>query len=319
MSNQHNDSKRQSEYIMDLKQLRYFTHVAELGSYTRAAEITDVAQPVLSRQIRKLETDLRQNLLIRHGRGVVLTDAGRTLLEHSRIILQQLEQAQEDLSLSEGRFTGHIHIGLPPTVARTISIDIVKAFKERLPDVRLTLVESLTINLEEHIHLGRVGIGLLYNPSSSQDLDTQLVAEEELYLICSINSPYIQGKDHISLAELADIPLIMPSVTNSFRLLLEQEMLKLDLKPQIEFEINSVGVITQLLAEGMGAAILSRTVLELIPQSKQLTAIPIENPALINRLHLAYSSKRLKTKLQTKVGKMLIEICQKHFPSQNNA
>ena len=100
---------------MDLKQLKYFTQVAELGSYTRAAEVTHVAQPVLSRQIRKLETKLHQNLLIRHGRGVVLTDAGRTLLAHSRIILQQLEQAQEDLSLSEGKLTGHINLGLPPT------------------------------------------------------------------------------------------------------------------------------------------------------------------------------------------------------------
>src|SRR5690625_7264949 len=81
---------------MDLKQLKYFTKVAELGSYTRAAEVLNVAQPVLSRQIRRLETELHQNLFIRHGRGVTLSDAGHTLLEHSRLILQQLTQAEED-------------------------------------------------------------------------------------------------------------------------------------------------------------------------------------------------------------------------------
>ena len=94
MSKKHSEDKRPMEYVIDLKQLSYFTHVAELGSYTRAAEFTNVAQPVLSRQIRKLEIDLRQNLLIRHGRGVMLTDAGKILLKHSRLILRQLEQAQ---------------------------------------------------------------------------------------------------------------------------------------------------------------------------------------------------------------------------------
>ena len=102
---------------VELKQLKYFMHVAELGSYTRAAEVIDVAQPVLSRQIRQLEIELRQNLLIRHGRGVVLTDSGRTLLKHVNIIMDQIDEAYEDLSLSDGKLAGHITIGLPPTVA----------------------------------------------------------------------------------------------------------------------------------------------------------------------------------------------------------
>ena len=228
------------------------------------------------------------------------------------------EQAQEDLSLSEGKLTGHMYLGLPPTVARTISLDVVQAFKEQLPDAHLTIIESLTVNLEEQIHLDRVNMGLLYNPSSSPTLETQLLAEEQLHLICGVDSPYAQGRSRIALKDLADIPLIMPSLSNSFRMLVEKEMQKLNLKPQIEFEINSVGVIIQLLAKGMGAAILSRSVLEFIPQSGLLTAIPIEQPALVNRLYLAYSSKRLPTKLQVKVRQILIDICQRHFPGRDD-
>lgn len=300
--------------MMDLKQLKYFTHVAELGSYTRAAELIDVAQPVLSRQIRKLETELHQNLLIRHGRGVVLTDAGKTLLAHSRLILQQLEQAQEDLSLSEGKLSGHMILGLPPTLGRIISLDVIKRFKEELPDAKLTLVEALTVDLEESIHLGRINIGVLYNPSSSQNLETELLAEENLYLMTSKDSPYTKDRDQIALKDLANIPLVMPSVSNSIRLLLEREMLKLDLKPNIEIEINSVGVITQFLAEGMGAAILSKSVLDFIPRKDQLRAIPIVEPYLVNRIYLAYSSKRLPSKLQKKVARTLKEICAVHYP-----
>jgi len=68
---------------MDLKQLDYFRHVAELGSFTRAASFLSVVQPVLSRQVRQLEVELGQNLFERNGRGVVLTDAGSRLLEHT--------------------------------------------------------------------------------------------------------------------------------------------------------------------------------------------------------------------------------------------
>lgn len=302
---------------MDLKQLLYFTHVAELGSYTRAAELIDVAQPVLSRQIRKLETDLHQNLLIRHGRGVALTDAGKTLLKHSRLILQQLEQAQEDLCLSDGKLSGHMNLGLPPTFGRTISLDVVKRFKSDFPDAQLTLIEALTVNLEEAIHLGRITIGVLYNPSSSQYLETELLAEENLYLITSQDSPYSKGRDYIRLKELAKVPLVMPSVSNSFRLLLEREMLKINLKPHVELEINSVGVITQILAEGMGAAILSKSVLDFIPQRRLLRAIPIVEPTLINRIYLAYSSKRLPSKLQAKTVQVIKEIAAQHYPPKN--
>lgn len=299
---------------MDLKQLTYFTKVAELGSYTRAAEVLNVAQPVLSRQIRRLETELHQNLFIRHGRGVTLSDAGHTLLEHSRLILQQLAQAEEDMSLTDGKLSGHINLGLPPTVARTISLDLVKAFQTGLPHAGLTLVEALTKNIQENLRLGRLHIGLLYNPISTQDLETRLLAEEYLYFICQKEQPFARDRDHISLKELADMPLIMPSHPNSFRVLLEQEMLKQDLRPHIQLEINSVGVITQLLADGLGAAILSRSVLDFIPHRDTLVAIPIHEPQLINRLYLAHSSKRLLTRLQKQVCQVLVTLCEQHFP-----
>lgn len=299
---------------MEIKQLKYFTHVAELGSYTRAAEIIDVAQPVLSRQIRQLEIELRQNLLIRHGRGVVLTDAGKTLLKHSRIILQQLEQAHEDLSLSDGKLSGHVFLGMPPTLVKLISVDVVKAFKQHLPDANLTILEALTVNLEENIHLGRVDIALLNNPTASPHIETKLLAEEELYLICHAQDPIAQNRSSVSLKELASIPLIMPSPPNTFRMLLEQEMLKIDLKPHIAWEIDSIGIIMKLVAEGMGNAILSRFSLTLVKHDELFKAIPITSPTLVNRLYLGVSAKQMPTRLHHKVINLLTEICARPFP-----
>ena len=82
---------------MDLKQLEYFRHVAELGSFTRAAAFLSVVQPSLSRYVRQLEVELGHNLFERNGRGVVLTAAGSRLLEHSRGILAQVGRIRADL------------------------------------------------------------------------------------------------------------------------------------------------------------------------------------------------------------------------------
>jgi LysR family nitrogen assimilation transcriptional regulator len=78
---------------MELRQLEYFVHVAELGSFTRASNFLSIAQPVLSRQVRALEIEFRQALLERNGRGVTLTEAGKRFLEHGRGVLSQIERA----------------------------------------------------------------------------------------------------------------------------------------------------------------------------------------------------------------------------------
>ena len=90
---------------MDLKQLEYFVRVAELGSFTRAAIELDVAQPALSRQVRLLEVELRQNLLVRNGRGAVPTEAGKA--EHNAgaealIEAQMPAQQFRDMGFREG-------------------------------------------------------------------------------------------------------------------------------------------------------------------------------------------------------------------------
>ena len=98
---------------MDLKQIEYFVRVAELGSFTRASVVLNIAQPALSRQVRLLEVELRQNLLVRNGRGATPTEAGKVLLEHGRGILHQVERAREELGRVRGALAGRVAIGLP--------------------------------------------------------------------------------------------------------------------------------------------------------------------------------------------------------------
>ena len=139
---------------MDLKQLESFVRVAELGSFTRAAIALGVQQPLLSRHVRQLEVELRQNLLDRNGRGVTLTEAGRVLLEHARGILHQVEVAREDLGAVRGSLGGRVSIGLPPSLSRLITVPLSLAFKQKLPGAQLTLTEGFSLQMYEALRSG---------------------------------------------------------------------------------------------------------------------------------------------------------------------
>ncbi len=157
--------------MMNLKHLQSFVRVAELGSFSKAARVLDIAQPALSRQVRQLETDLRETLLLRNGRGVSLTDAGRRLFDHGVQILQHVSQAREDLGAERGAAVGHVTIGLPPSIGRRLTLPLIEDFRQHLPRARLTIVEGLSANIAEWIASGRADIGLLYNPDAQPELE----------------------------------------------------------------------------------------------------------------------------------------------------
>lgn len=294
---------------MDLKQLKYFACVARLGSYTRAADIIGVAQPVLSRQIRLLETELRQNLLLRHGRGVSLTESGKVMLEHCRIILEQVDLIQEDLCGSSGRPGGQITLGLPPTITRLLSLKIIRRFKERLPDAKLRITEGLSAQLQDRLQQGRIDIALLYNPPYSAATDTRLLYEENLQLIAPRQGGRLKPGIPVEAAQFADLPLIVPSDANTFRLLIEQKMAQHNITPNIVLEIDSVETMLQLVAENMGYTILSAHAIELMHHQANVQVIPIASPQFTSRLFLATPAKRTLTRTQKETCTLLEELC----------
>lgn len=288
---------------MDLKQLRYFTAVAQSGSYTKAADLLGVAQPVLSRQIRLLETELRHNLLDRHGRGVSLTDAGRLLLEHSRIILRQVDLVYDDLHSKNGKLGGHIVLGLPPTAARLLSVDIIRRFRRELPDARLSITEGLSAQLQERLLQGRADIVLLYNPPPHTDVEKVLLHEEQLCLIAPPDDPAADRP--VTPEELALLPLIAPTAPNTFRQLIERALAQQHLSPHVVLEIDSVDTMSELVADGMGYAVLPACAAGRMRRQRPVCVRPITGQAFTNRLFLATSNKRALTRTQRETLRLL--------------
>src|SRR4051794_21568803 len=207
-------------HAMDLKQLEYFVRVAELGSFTRAAIELDVAQPALSRQVRLLEVELRQNLLVRNGRGAVPTEAGKLLLDHGRGILHQVERAREDLGRLRGGLAGRVAVGLPSSVARVLTVPLTRSFREQLPEARLSISEGLSSGLQEGLVGGRLDIAVLYNAQPSREVDVTPLLEEDLLLV-QARPPGLHEDPPpgpVPLEEVARLPLVIPTRPNAIRM-----------------------------------------------------------------------------------------------------
>ena len=293
---------------MDLKQLEYFVRVAELGSFTRAAVALDVAQPALSRQVRLLEVELRQNLLVRNGRGATPTEAGKLLLAHGRGILHQVERAREELGRVRGALAGSVAIGLPPTLARLLTVPLTRAFRKQLPEASLSISEGLSTTMLEWLLTGRLDIAVIYNAQPMPELELQPLADEELWLVQARppGLPDDPPPAPVPLSAVAELPLIIPSRPNAMRMQIEQELAGLGLRPKVALEIDGVSAILDLVADGAGSALLSRqAVLNSIrPSAYRLRAI---EPPLRTRLSMATSAQRPTTLTQQSTMELIRE------------
>lgn len=296
---------------MDLKQLEYFVHVAELGSFTRASNVLNIAQPALSRQVRLLEVELRQNLLIRNGRGVTTTEAGKLLLEHGRGILHQVERAREDLGRVRGALAGRVTVGLPPSISRMMTVPLTREFRKRLPNAILSISEGLSISMQEWLLAGRLDIALIYNPAPSADLDTIPLTEEDLYLVTR-RSGNAQSSP-VSLKDIANLPLVIPNRPHAIRMLIETQMAGIGCKPLVSLEIDGVPAILDLVADGAGHAILSKYAVATAANPDAYLINPIVKPRLVSKLSLATASGRITTLTQKAMLELIQEVAREVF------
>lgn len=192
---------------MELHQLRYFAKVAELGSFTRAAEHCLVSQPSLSQQIIKLEKELKQPLLERLGRKVLLTDAGRSLYEQARQILDAVDEAKR--RLSDGTASGgRVAVGAIPTVAPYLLPPLLKRFARQAPAAEVVVREDVTERTVEGCLAGELDVALLALPIADQQLHVEPLFEEELFLVVPPRHPLAQKK-RITVGDLRGQPFIL--------------------------------------------------------------------------------------------------------------
>jgi DNA-binding transcriptional LysR family regulator len=176
---------------MELRHLRYFVAVAEERHFTRAAERLGIAQPPLSQQIKQLEEELGGQLLRRLSRGVELTKAGEAFLEEAKAILAATEHARTTVERVARGLQGNLRVGFTGSASFNIFVPYaLRLFKEKYPDVSLTLTESTTPRLNDAVAQGQLDVAFVRPPFQEDGtLGVAPLFEEDMLIALPIAHP----------------------------------------------------------------------------------------------------------------------------------
>lgn len=291
---------------MDLKQLEYFVRVAEVGSFTRAATLLAVTQPSLSRQVRLLEVELRQTLLLRNGRGVQTTDAGSVLLKHARGLLLQADRARQDVKEVRGAAVGRVVVGIPSSVGRFLSTPLAFAFQAKFPKATLSILEGQTY-IMEWLSMGRVDVGVLINPHPSQGIETTPLMKEPLYLVGASKSPgtRLRFGEPVALKDLRNFNLLLPSRPHAIRMYLESKLAQSGVKLEVAWELDAFSTLLDLVRKGFGHGVMPASVFRDDELKGHYTLRQIVSPELVSTVAIATHSERPVSPLTTGVIELI--------------
>jgi LysR family transcriptional regulator, nitrogen assimilation regulatory protein len=270
---------------IDIRELRYFVQVARAGSVSRASAVLNVAQSALSRQLMKLEEELGVVLLVRHGRGVRLTRAGTTLLEHAHAVLLQIDQIAGVMRTPDPRFAGHVVLGVPPAAGLLIAPSVVVELRERWPQASLQVREGVSSSLEEWLLDRRLDVAVLYNPPPLDGVELTPILQERMV----VAGPPEGGKEQpetIRWRDLAGLSLILPSLPHSNRRLIEQAAIQHGVRLNVAFEVDSVTMTKAMVKRGLGSTILAYAAVAADARGGELSARFIERPPLISTVSI---------------------------------
>lgn len=283
--------------VVDFKQLQYFVAVADAGGFTKAALRLAVDQPALSKQVRRLEVELRQPLFRRNGRGIALTDGGKVLLGRARSIIEQFEEARQALDATRDEALGAVAIATPALVKHVLTTRFVTAFRSRFPKASLEIIEGRSGAIQEWLLEGRIDIGVVHGPALRPGIDVIRLTDHELYLVSPCKRALFPSSTPVSLRDLEKLPLILPSPPHSIRTLVEHEAARLGVSLNVVLQVEGAEFIVELVQQGHGYGILPAFSLSMRNLSSKLQLNEIVQPRLTRSLNIAVASQRRLSKL----------------------
>lgn len=237
---------------MELRQLRYFVRVVELGSFSRAALDLQLVQSALSQQVSRLEGELATRLLQRTRQGVLPTDAGLAFFREAQLALRHADQAGR--AAREARLSGTVSVGLAPTTASILGLPFIKAMRDRYPDVRVHMVESLSGHLSQMLNSRQLDLAVLFDTDPARRWSVTALLDEKLFLIRSAGfAASIPQK--VRLAHLKGIPLILPTGPHGLRSAVDAAFERAKVKMKLAGEIDSLPMLMEAVDAGLGCTV----------------------------------------------------------------
>ncbi|HVZ54307.1 MAG TPA: LysR substrate-binding domain-containing protein [Pseudolabrys sp.] len=296
---------------MELRELRNFMRVARAGSVSRAAADLRLAQPALSRQIRKLEHELGVPLFARHGRGVRLSAAGSLLLERAEAIAHLVQQTRDEIRQDRASERGRITLGVPPAAGRLLIPPFVERFQKAWPQTTLHMREGVTSSLQEWLMEKRIDIAVLHNPPHHDALNISPLLTERMWVVGP--SPRLADKTEFPasfrLRDLDRLPLILPNIAHNNRRLVEHAASEHGVRLRIKIEADSVAFAKAMVEQGLGYTILTYAAVQDELERKRLTIYPIVRPTLSTQVSMVTLRGEPTPPLVRDAGALLHEVC----------
>ena len=259
---------------MEFRQLRYFVKVAELRSFSEASKALFISQSTLSQQIKQLEEELGVELLVRDSRHVSMSDYGEQYLPYAKQVLKDVDTSTERMNDVRQLKIGTLNVGATYTFCPLLA-DTVRDYMKKYPGIKLKIYCRSMENLMEMLEHGQLDVALSYKPLQSyDDIDSHILFNSNLCVIAGKDNP-VAKKERIRLAELENLPLVLPAkglqARNAFDNLLFGQNFKFD----VRLEINDLSMLLDMVSRTNLVTLLSGAT---IHSNKDFVAISLDHP-----------------------------------------
>lgn len=247
---------------MDITALHAFLAVADNASFSLAAEKLFITQPAVSKRIAALEQELGTHLFDRIGRQIILTEAGRALEPHARLILEEVEDTRRALSNLSGRIAGRLSLGTSHHIGLHRLPPLLRELRRRYPELQLDIrfLDSETAcRAVEHGELELAIVTLPLRPAPA--LQTTPLWDDPLSVVCGTEHP-LADYTQAGLATLAQHPAILPGPETFTRQIVESAFKPLGIRLNVELSTNFLETIKMLTAVGLGWSVLPTSMLD---------------------------------------------------------
>ncbi|QDD62729.1 LysR family transcriptional regulator [Herbaspirillum seropedicae] len=261
---------------MDIRALRYFTETVRHSSFSRAADALHVTQSTVSKMVRQLEEEVDAPLLIRDGRRLRLTDTGRVVYEQGQQILAAMQRLHAEVRDTKALRSGRLEIGIPPMI-NILCTPVLKAFRERHPDIAVVLQEDTGPQIEQRVANGELEIGMTVLPADPElGLETLPVASYPMWAVAQAGS-FQKNRASLRCAQLDGMPLVLLNnefgLTRSLRGVFREH----GIKPEIVAQSAQWDWLVAMALAGMGTALLPEPFIHRLA-TQQLQAVRLVEP-----------------------------------------
>lgn len=245
---------RGDRQLIDLRTIKTFQTIAQLGSFQKAAEELKYVQSTITMQIQKLESDIGVKLIER-GKKIHLTEAGRVFYEEADILLRDIEQIQTKMNEWLQGEIGKIRIGAIEPMAIYRLPQIIKPFCEKFPNVQFSIEINNTQNLTQMIKEGVIDIAICNTPVLDHTTYFEPLLTEEVSLLIPETHPLAQ-KSKIYLSDFKNEKLLLGAIVCNYRMNLEKALVNAGISSHIGMEVNSMTALKEYVKAGLGIAVV---------------------------------------------------------------